>query len=106
MGNQGGSNQGVIRLKQWVQDQEIGRIEKVQVWTNQPVWPQGIQMPLANENEKPEKLDWDLWLAPQPKDPLPRDYILLIGGVFGNMEQVHWEIWAAICLMHLIKPYS
>ena len=29
MGNQGGSNQGVIRLKQWVQDQEIGRIEKV-----------------------------------------------------------------------------
>jgi len=37
MGNQGGSNQGVIRLKQWVQDQEIGRIEKVQVWTNRPV---------------------------------------------------------------------
>ncbi len=42
MGNQGGSNQGVVRLKQWVQDQEIGRIEKVQVWTNRLVWPQGI----------------------------------------------------------------
>ena len=69
MGNQGGSNQGVIRLKQWVQDQEIGRIEKVQVWTNRPVWPQGIQMPLANENEKPEKLDWDLWLGPATKRP-------------------------------------
>jgi hypothetical protein len=30
MGNQGGSKQGVVRLKQWVQDQEIGSIEKGQ----------------------------------------------------------------------------
>ena len=26
-------------------------------------------MPLANENEKPEKLDWDLWLGPATKRP-------------------------------------
>jgi predicted dehydrogenase len=29
-GNQGGSKQGVVRLKQWVQDQEIESIEKGQ----------------------------------------------------------------------------
>ena len=106
MGNQGGSNQGVIRLKQWVKIKKLeglkkfkfGRIDQFGLKASRCHWP----MKMKNLKNWTGIYGW----APQPKDPLPRDYILLIGGVFGNMEQVHWEIWAAICLMHLIKPYS
>jgi hypothetical protein len=73
---------------------------------NRPVWPQGIQMPLANENEKPEKLDWNLWLGPATKRPFTPGLHPFNWRGFWEYEQVHWEIWAAICLMHLIKPYS
>ena len=45
MGNQGGSNPLLQLVQKWVDSGVIGKISKVQVWTNRPVWPQGIQMP-------------------------------------------------------------
>tara|TARA_Y100000739_G_scaffold211489_1_gene202834 strand:- start:206 stop:1168 length:963 start_codon:yes stop_codon:yes gene_type:complete len=67
MGNQGGSNPGVVKVQEWIDQNKIGQIEKIFAWTNRPVWPQGKNLPKANENEKPKELDWDLWLGPAKK---------------------------------------
>lgn len=69
MGNQGGSNPLLDMVQKWVDTGAIGKISKVQVWTNRPVWPQGYAMPDPDEGQKPEKLHWDLWLGPAPMRP-------------------------------------
>ncbi|MDP4999813.1 MAG: Gfo/Idh/MocA family oxidoreductase [Saprospiraceae bacterium] len=64
MGNQGGSNPGVQKVIDWVDKKRIGTITKVYIWTNRPVWPQGIGFPKADPASKPDDLAWDLWLGP------------------------------------------
>lgn len=69
MGNQGGSNPLLGMVQKWVDSGVLGKISKVQVWTNRPVWPQGSAMPAADESQKPEALNWDLWLGPSKYMP-------------------------------------
>lgn len=64
MGNQGASNPDQLAIQRWVKDGEIGKIDKVHVWTDRPVWPQGYAMPKPDVSLKPEGLNWDLWLGP------------------------------------------
>lgn len=60
MGNQGGSNPLLGLVQKWVDSGALGRITKVEIWTNRPVWPQGYAMPEPNPDMKPEDLYWDL----------------------------------------------
>ena len=60
-------------VQDWVDSGVIGKISKVQVWTNRPVWPQGVPMPQPNESLKPASLDWDLWLGPAEYMPYTPD---------------------------------
>ncbi|NND06141.1 MAG: Gfo/Idh/MocA family oxidoreductase [Saprospiraceae bacterium] len=69
MGNQGGSNPLLNMVQGWVDSGKLGKISKVQVWTNRPVWPQGFAMPDPDESQKPADLHWDLWLGPAPSIP-------------------------------------
>ena len=82
MGNQGGSNPLLNMVQKWVDNGELGTISKVQVWTNRPVWPQGIAMPAADASLKPADLKWDLWLGPAPATP----YI-------PNIHPFNWRGW-------------
>lgn len=65
MGNQGGSGNGVRRMKEIYDSGIIGQVNKVLCWTNRPVWPQAI--PTDNIDPIPAELDFDLWLGPAPK---------------------------------------
>lgn len=65
MGNQGASMDCNAELAEWIQSGVIGKVKKVHVWTNRPVWPQGVPTPKAGDSLPPE-LDWDLWLGPAP----------------------------------------
>jgi predicted dehydrogenase len=75
MGNQGHSNEGTRRVREWLQAGVIGQVREVHSWTNRPIWPQGIDGP---DHSKfipvvPKELDWDLWLGvaePRPYDPM------------------------------------
>ena len=69
MGNQGGSNPLLGMVQKWVDSGKLGKISKVQIWTNRPVWPQGGEMPAPDESQKPKELNWDLWLGPAPYMP-------------------------------------
>ena len=61
MGNQGGSGNGVRRMKEIYDSGIIGNVSKVLAWTNRPVWPQAV--PTDNVDPIPKELDYDLWLG-------------------------------------------
>lgn len=63
MGNQGASGLGVKTMIKWFDAGMIGKVSEVQVWTNRPVWPQGIPTPI-DKPALPEGLDWDNWVGP------------------------------------------
>jgi predicted dehydrogenase len=65
MGNQGGSSDGVRLMKEWYDAGIIGEVSRVEVWTNRPVWPQGVPNP-TGKHEIPKEIDWNLWLGPAP----------------------------------------
>lgn len=63
MGNQGGSSDGVRKAKEMYDAGMLGEVDRVYVWTNRPVWPQGLPTP-TGRFDVPKELDWDLWLGP------------------------------------------
>ena len=69
MGNQGASNPAQLQVKAWIDSGQIGAVHTVKVWTNRPVWPQGIPLPKPDPENLPEGLAWDLWLGPAKATP-------------------------------------
>ena len=45
MGNQGHSNADARLINEWIQAGIIGPVRQVYVWTNRPIWPQGVPRP-------------------------------------------------------------
>jgi len=45
MGNQGHSNTDARLINEWIQAGIIGPVRDVYVWTNRPIWPQGVPRP-------------------------------------------------------------
>src|SRR5690606_39545901 len=74
MGNQGGSGDGVRKMKEMVDAGLIGDVHTVKCWTNRPVWPQGIPTPTGNY-DVPKELDWNLWLGPAQYIPYNPAYL-------------------------------
>jgi len=68
MGNQGSAEDGLRRAVEVVQAGVIGPVREVHVWSNRPVWPQGMDRPPGSD-PVPSTLDWDLWLGPAPVRP-------------------------------------
>lgn len=68
MGNQGSASDGLRRGVELVQGGLIGKVRHAYVWTNRPVWPQGLDRP-AGSDPVPANLDWDLWLGTAPARP-------------------------------------
>lgn len=63
MGNQGASMDCNRDVTEWIQAGVIGDVHTVHVWTNRPVWPQGVPLP-TDTVSVPETMQWDLWLGP------------------------------------------
>ena len=68
MGNQGSAGSGLRRAVEVIQGGIIGNPTELHVWSNRPIWPQGIERP-PGENPVPPELDWNLWLGPAPLRP-------------------------------------
>lgn len=63
MGNQGASGDGVKQMTKWFDEGKIGNVHTVHVWTNRPVWPQGIPTP-SDKPKMLDGLDWNNWVGP------------------------------------------
>ena len=79
MGNQGSSLDSMRRCTEVIQSGIIGEAKEVHVWTNRPVWPQGLSV--ANWVKGHPKgdsvktgLNWDAWLATAEKRPFLGEY--------------------------------
>lgn len=81
MGDQGASTDGMRTLREWLEADLLGDIEKVYCWTDRPVWPQGIPWP-ADRPQVPKELKWDLWLGTAEET----DYI-------DNLVPFNWRGW-------------
>jgi predicted dehydrogenase len=68
MGNQGSAEDGLRRGVEVIQSGIIGHVKEVHIWTNRPIWPQGIDRPEGSD-PVPDGLNWDLWLGPAPVRP-------------------------------------
>jgi predicted dehydrogenase len=96
MGNQGHSTDSARKINEWVQAGVIGPVREVHVWTNRPIWPQGVPRPtpgafpssapdasawsrsgvqgtisslMAGNYQPPQGLHWDLFLGGAPEVP-------------------------------------
>jgi predicted dehydrogenase len=73
MGNQGHANEGTRQIREWIEAGAIGTVHTVELWTNRPIWPQGIVRP-TEMHHVPSTLDWELWLGPAPSRPYHPSY--------------------------------
>lgn len=109
MGNQGHSSDDARRINEWIQAGVVGAVREVHVWTNRPIWPQGLpaierpeELPgddnwwpgsvasrvadmLAREYTPPPNLDWDLYRGPVAEE-VPWHPIY---------HPFHWRGWTA-----------
>jgi predicted dehydrogenase len=51
----------------------IGPVREVHVWSNRPLWPQGMVRPDGSD-PIPDTLDWNLWIGPSPMRPFVAEW--------------------------------
>jgi predicted dehydrogenase len=73
MGNQGHSHEGIRLIREWVEAGLIGEVDKIDFWTNRPIWPQAVNRPTEAHNVPPT-MDWDLWLGAAAERPYSPRY--------------------------------
>jgi hypothetical protein len=73
MGNQGSAEDGLRRAVEIVQAGLVGSVREVYVWTNRPIWPQGMGRP-AGSDTVPPTLDWNAWVGPAPMRPYKAEW--------------------------------
>lgn len=74
MGIQGHAGDGIRRMREWDAARAIGEVTEVHIWTDRPIWPQGIREPLPAQ-PVPATLDWPLWQGVAPERAYNRGYL-------------------------------
>ena len=72
MGNQGTADSTLRRNAARIRAGALGTVKEVHVWSNRPIWPQGIER--SPEKPVPANLNWDLWIGPAKMRPYGDNY--------------------------------
>lgn len=71
MGNQGHAGEGIRLVKEWFDAGVIGDVREVNIWTDRPIWPQGVrEWPQADPI--PAGLAFDMFLGRAQARPFSR----------------------------------
>ncbi|WP_422926317.1 Gfo/Idh/MocA family protein [Singulisphaera sp. PoT] len=68
MGNQGTADNGFRAGVELLRSDTLGQVKEIHVWTNRPVWPQGIPRPKETPGV-PNHVRWYEFLGPAPDRP-------------------------------------
>jgi predicted dehydrogenase len=74
MGNMGTGDNGFRRGVDIIRSGALGDVREVHVWTNRPIWPQGMKEALPAQTPR-QTVDWDLWIGPAPMRPYNSGYL-------------------------------
>ena len=81
MGNQGSAGAGLRRTAAQLQAGVLGKVSEVHIWTDRPIWPQGLDRPKQSDFPKEDverglkNVDWDNWISTAPmREFLPGTY--------------------------------
>ena len=109
MGNQGHSMDDGRLVLEWIQAGVIGSVREVHIWTNRPIWPQGLPAPvtppelpgddswwpgstnqriaaaIARDATPPESLNWELYRCANAEDTAYHPIY----------HPFHWRGWTA-----------
>jgi predicted dehydrogenase len=85
MGNQGHSSDDARRINELVQGGVLGPVREVHVWTNRPIWPQGLPRPAA-AHAVPDAEQWHQWNV----SPLISG---LMGGSYAVPDHLDWDLF-------------
>ncbi|MEX2611557.1 MAG: Gfo/Idh/MocA family oxidoreductase [Gemmatimonadota bacterium] len=87
MGNQGHSGDDGRRVNEWLEAGVIGTVDEVYIWTNRPIWPQGVPWPAGAEMEA---VDAD---AGWGRGALNRRVAAGLGGSYAPPDGMDWELY-------------
>jgi predicted dehydrogenase len=73
MGNQGTSHDGFRSGVELIRSGVLGQIKEIHVWTNRPIWPQGIARPTGTPGI-PNNVRWYEFLGPAQDRPYNKAY--------------------------------
>ena len=73
MGNEGHSRDNVYEIAEVFQSGCLVTVREVHVWTNRPIWRQGMPRPVKKV-KVPGTLDWDLFIGPAYMRPYNPEY--------------------------------
>lgn len=90
MGNQGTCLEGFRTAAECVRSGVIGNVQEVHVWTNRPIWPQGIARP-SHIDPIPSTFRWDLWLGAAAWRPFAAGKKDAKPGDFKGYAPFHWR---------------
>ncbi len=72
MGNQGTAHDGFRAAVAAIRAGVIGDVTEAHIWTNRPVWPQGMATPKGSD-PIPPSLAWNLFIGTAPMRPFKKD---------------------------------
>lgn len=67
------TSERACRTVELIEAGAIGNVREVHVWSNRPLWPQGMARP-ARSDIVPGTLAWDLWIGPAPMRPFVKEW--------------------------------
>lgn len=81
MGNQGHASESLRKTIDYLRSGAIGDLQEAHVWTNRPIWRQGMEVPAGSE-PVPANLDWEAWIGPAPMRPFRHEPADRWGGLY------------------------
>jgi hypothetical protein len=93
MGNQGHSSDDARLINEWIRAGVIGNVREVHVWTDRPIWAQGLRrpapMPADFDPTSPDRSWWPGSVAESQASGLWADFSMPPG--------LDWEYWVGPC---------
>jgi len=74
MGQGGHAGEGLRLTSEFIHDGAIGPVREAHVWSDRPIWPQGMNRP-TDSMPVPATLDWNTWLGPAHWRPYHKAYV-------------------------------